>query len=117
MPLKRGAIVLVSFPFSDLSLRKIRPAIIISPETQGEDIILAAISSVLSKVKLLPTEFLLEYTHPDFAKTGLKKNSVFKLNKLLTLHHSLILRQLGVVSKHLQHEIDQCLAKAVGLAR
>ena len=117
MSLKRGDIVLVPFPFTDLSLRKIRPAVIISPDPQGEDIILAAISSVPLKTKLMPTEFMFESTHPDFSKTGLKKSSVFKLNKLLTLHHSIIIRRLGFVSDELQKQLDKHLAKAVGLTK
>jgi mRNA interferase MazF len=116
MALKRGNIVLVPFPFTDLSSRKVRPAVIISPDPQGEDILLAFISSSPSD-KLAATDFLLESKHPDFSKTGLKRTSVFKLNKLLTLHHSVILRRLGSVSKYLQNGLDKRLAKAVGLAK
>lgn len=116
MSLKRGDIVLVPFPFTDLSSHKVRPALIISSDPQGEDILVASISSIQSQ-RLLPTEFLLETNHPDFSITGLKKNSIFKLKKLLTLHHSTILRRLGSVSEALQNELDQCLGKVVGLSK
>ncbi len=45
--LQRGDIVLVPFPFTDLSGQKLRPAVIISPDPVGEDILLAFISSVI----------------------------------------------------------------------
>jgi len=83
MELKRGDIILVAFPFTDLTSSKVRPAIIISPNPQGDDVIIAFISSVVSK-SLADTEFLLISNHPHFAATGLKKDSVFKMGKLLT---------------------------------
>ena len=116
MALHRGDIVLVPFPFTDLSSRKVRPAVIISPDPQAEDILLAFISSSPLD-KLASTDFLLESSHPDFPKTGLKKTSVFKLQKLLTLHHSVILRRLGSVSRNLQNELDRRLSIAAGLRK
>jgi mRNA interferase MazF len=47
----RGDIVLVSFPFTDLTSTKRRPALVISPESfnqLNQDLILAAISSQTS---------------------------------------------------------------------
>ena len=45
---RRGDIVLVSFPFTDLSSSKRRPALVISPDSfneQGQDVVLIAITS------------------------------------------------------------------------
>ncbi len=45
---RQGDIVLVSFPFTDLTSSKRRPALIISPDSfnaAGEDLVLAAITS------------------------------------------------------------------------
>lgn len=115
MALKRGDIVLVSFPFTDLTSSKVRPVIVISPDSQREDIIIAFISSVVSK-PIRDTEFLLTLDHPDFAFTGLKKDSVFKMNKLLTVSDTLILKRLGHLSPASQRELDKLLKKALGLS-
>jgi mRNA interferase MazF len=45
--LRRGDIVLVPFPFTDLTGQKVRPALVISPDPPGEDVMVAFISSVV----------------------------------------------------------------------
>jgi mRNA interferase MazF len=114
MALARGDIVLVPFPFTDLSDKKVRPALIVSPDPQGTDVMAAFISSVTTPPLGL-TAWLLPTAHPDFKQTGLKTDSVVKCGKLLTLHRSLILRRLGHVSSSIQREVDERLKLAVGL--
>jgi mRNA interferase MazF len=111
--LKRGDIVLVSFPFTNLSAKKVRPAIALS--ITERDILLAFISSVVSSEPLSDTDYLLSENHADFHTTGLKKTSIFKMNKLLTLDRSMILRRLGKVSEQIQKELDDRLKIAVGI--
>lgn len=115
MALKRGDIVLVPFPFTDLSSLKVRPAVIVSADPQGEDIIIAFISSVVSK-PVGKTELLLNAENPDFPSTGLKKDSVFKMGKLLTISNTLVLRRLGRVRPVIQRELDNLVKKALGLS-
>ena len=110
----RGDIVLVPFPFTDLSHRKIRPAIILN--VLREDVLVAFISSVVPLTAPDPTDCVLTASDPAFPATGLKLTSVFKLAKILCLHQSLILRQIGHVAPALQKELDVRLARAVGLA-
>jgi len=112
--LSRGDVVLVPFPFTDLSGRKVRPALIVSPDPMGEDILVAFISSVIPTAPE-PNEYVLEATHPAFARTGLKSASVFKMGKMATLHRSLILRRLGRTTPELQRVLDTVLKRAVGL--
>ena len=112
--LHRGDIVLVPFPFTDLTGRKVRPAVIVSPDPVGEDIILAFITSVVPS-SLLSTDFLLEQSHLEFLLTGLRAASVFRMAKLVTLHRSLILRRLGKAGPQIQQDLDQCLERAIGL--
>lgn len=50
-----------------------------------------------------------------FAGTGLKRASVFRLAKLLTIERTLILRRLGNVDSELQAKLDECLKKALAL--
>jgi len=112
VPLSRGDIILVPFPFTNLSSRKVRPALVLN--TAEEDLLMAFISSVIT-VPAAATDFVLSSSHPDFPKTGLRVSSTFKLFKLLCIDSSLALRKLGSLSPAILREIDPRLAKAVGL--
>ncbi len=112
----RGKIVLTPFPFTDLTASKVRPAIVVSdPARIGVDLILAFISSVYNSSTLLPTDELLKMTDADFALTGLKKNSVFKMDKLATVDSAIILGEMGEVSSALQVKLDAKLKCALSL--
>ena len=53
-PYKRGDIVLVPFPFTDLTSSKKRPALVISPDSfnsQQQDLVVVAITSQLTDSK------------------------------------------------------------------
>ena len=113
--LKRGDIVLVPFPFTDLTAKKLRPAVIVSPDPQELDVVIAFISSIVPSGELAETDFMLTLNHPDFPKTGLKKVSVFKLKKLLTIERIKLIRRLGRVSPAIQEEMDRRLRNALGL--
>ena len=113
--LQRGDIVLVPFPFTDLTAEKLRPAVIVSTDPQKTDVTIAFISSVGSPEELSATDYLLRQDNPDFARTGLKKVSTLRMRKLLTIERSKIIRRLGRASPAIQEELDIRLRQAVGL--
>ncbi len=80
--MKRGTIVLTPYPFTDLSGQKVRPALVVSrSDRSGSDAVLAFITTYRGHT-LLPTDMLIENSHPAFTQTGLKKSSVIKLDKV-----------------------------------
>ena len=64
---------------------------------------------------MLPTDFLVESTHPDFPQTGLKTSSVIKLDKLVTIDRSVPLGELGQMSDALMRQVDGNLRYALEL--
>jgi mRNA interferase MazF len=85
-PFERGLILLVPFPFTDLSQTKQRPAIVVSPDSfSGDNVILCAVSSRTSPT-LKPWE--LELNLEDAQNKRLPKPSVIKVDRLFTMHHS-----------------------------
>jgi len=111
--LKRGDIVLVPFPFTDLSKEKVRPAVVISAENDV-NVSVAFISSIIPE-EPTAVDFVLSESQPDFSVTGLKRSSVFKMNKVLTLERSKILRRLGRVSPSIHRELDIRFKLAFGI--
>ena len=72
----KGKVVLVPFPFDDLSTAKLRPAVCLTePIGPHRHVILAFISS--SKQDLpIDSDRVLDQGEPDFLQTGLKVSSV-----------------------------------------
>jgi len=113
--MKRGTVVLTKFPFTDLQSSKRRPAIVVSKsESARKDVIVAFITSVIPE-KLSGTDFLFDSTNKDFKKSNLKKTSVIKLDKLVTLNKSIFTGELGFVSKNTLKEINKRLIIALDL--
>jgi mRNA interferase MazF len=115
--MKRGDIVLITFPFSDLTSTKVRPALILSKEEPAEqDIIVALISSNISRLTS-KTDYLLPASDKDFSGTELKTDSVFRMAKVHNLIKSLAKRRLGNVSSHLMKQLEKKLCLAMGLSK
>jgi len=95
LSLMRGDLVLVQFPFTDLSAQKLRPALIVGRIT-GDDVIVAFISSRISTSDP-KAEHVLDPNDTEFRATGVKGRSLVRLNKIATLHRGLIRRRLGQI--------------------
>jgi mRNA interferase MazF len=92
--IQKGDIVLVQFPFTDLSQTKLRPAVVIWSSDTGQDITLCFISSQATS-NLSPDEFLLDPNDSEFASTGLKIVSKVRVTRIITLERKLMIRKLG----------------------
>jgi mRNA interferase MazF len=103
----KGKIVVVPFPFTDLSSIKRRPALVLH-ETKY-DIVVAYISSNMPSVPS-PEDVLIPQSRPSFVGTGLLSDSVIMLDKLATVEKSLIIRILGEVDDDLKAMINPKLA-------
>lgn len=90
--LRRGDIVLTAFPYTDLSMQKRRPALVLNESTDQGDVILAFISSQIPS-NIPATSLLLESSTPEFLQTGLKVGSVIRFDKLATIERHLITRR------------------------
>ncbi len=112
--LSRGDIVLTRFPFTDLTGAALRPALMVSQGQIGQDVVLAAISSVV-RGALAPTDYTVDTAHPEFTLTGLHVTSVLRLHKLATVERSVITRRLGRIGPQLQTEVDRILRVVLGL--
>jgi mRNA interferase MazF len=102
-------VVLVPFPFDDLSNAKVRPAVCLTdPIGPYRHVVLAFITSHVAAT-LLPTDMVLEATDPDFSATGLRVSSTLQLHRLMTVTSPLIRRQLGRLSPRVQTDLAKRL--------
>ena len=91
----RYRIVLVPFPFDDLSGSKVRPALCLTDPIGAYDhVIIAFLTSQISKA-IEESDIPIRSTDPDFAETGLKLDSAIRLHRLVTIPIKLMQRQLG----------------------
>lgn len=110
----RGKVVLVPFPFDDLSTTKVRPAVCLT-ESIGthRHVILAFITSQIPS-DLLETDIVISPQEADFASTGLRVPSAIRLHRLMTVNTSVIRRELGILSARLQKTVEEKLRKLFG---
>lgn len=109
MPYRQGDIVLVYFPFTDLSSSKRRPALVISPgsfNAAGEDLVLAAVTSHITD-----DANAVHLWRGDFAEGRLPKPSMVKVTKLFTMHSSLIANRIGSLRTEKLEEVLRSLRR------
>jgi mRNA interferase MazF len=111
----KGKVVLVPFPFDDLSTAKVRPAVCLTePIGPHRHVILAFITSRMS-TDLLESDLVLETSQAGFAITGLRVTSTLRLHRLMTVTTALIRRELGELSPRMQAKVADKLRKLFGL--
>jgi len=99
--MKKGDIVLLPFPFTDLSGNKLRPALILV--VNQNDIVVAFITTneklkTKTNIAVNPTSI-----------NGLKKRSIILLNKIATLEKFLVLGKIGILTAREIKEVNQML--------
>ena len=113
--LYQGDVVLVPFPFADLTGRKMRPAVIVSADPQGSELIVAFITSVLTNRSPRGAEVELLRSDPEFRRSGLKVYSLLRLDKVVTLSSNVISRRLGTIGPATKNRIAVMLRRAFDL--
>ncbi|MFP4394801.1 MAG: type II toxin-antitoxin system PemK/MazF family toxin [Anaerolineales bacterium] len=108
-------VILVPFPFDDLSSSKVRPAVCLTEPIGPDDhVVLAFITSHISD-QPLTTDLVIDSTDPDFVLTGLHVSSMLRLHRLMTVTTALIRRELGQLPSRHRVQVDNRLQKLFGL--
>ena len=111
----KSRIVLVPFPFDDMTSNKVSPAVCMTnPIGPHRHIVMAFISSQMP-ANIEASDVILDPQRKDFGATGLRVASVLRLHRLVTLTTALIRRDMGQLSQVWQEEVDQKLAVLFGL--
>jgi mRNA interferase MazF len=96
--MQKGDIILIVFPFTDLSGNKLRPALVIA-ETLADLTVLFITTQLkwkeVTDVVLLPDD-----------SNGIKKQSLLRTSKIATLDKTLVKGRLGFINEIIQNEVD-----------
>jgi len=106
--LRQGDVVLVPFPFTDLSGVKTRPAVVVSNDTfRGEDVILCAVTSQKAGVQEV------EITDVDLAVGRLPVVSYVRYGKVVSMKRNSNMRVVAKIGNKKFAEIINGLMKLV----
>lgn len=114
--IKRGDILLIEFPHSDLRGTAVRPALVLSNDQHNAanaDLVCLMISSQVGKARA--DDLVLSSTDPDFQQTGLRYDSVFRVSRLQALEKTIVQRYLGRASDRVLGEVGKGVAKLLEL--
>ena len=94
-----GTVVLVRFPFSDLSRSKVRPAIVLA-DTGRNDWVLCQVTS-----QPYTDPLAVEVTNGDLASGSFRKDSYARPGKLFTANAAIMTKEIGELKSEKLEEI------------
>jgi len=107
MEIKQRDLILISYPFSDFSGEKVRPAIVISNDKiniSAEDVIVVPLTT---NIRIKNYSFLLR--QEDLESGKLIKESKVKVDKIFSVKKELIRMVIGKVKKEVLEKITKNL--------
>ena len=105
----RNRVVLVPFPFDDLTSTKVRPAVCLTDEIgPHRHVVLAFITSRVPEPPSV-TDVVLQPQDPEFGATGLRVASAIRLHRLMTVNVQLIRRTLGALPDGIARRVQDAL--------
>jgi len=98
-----GAVVLVPFPFSDLSQAKLRPAAVLADAGRGDWILCQITSKPYGDARSIALD------DASFATGSLRVVSYARPGKLFTASRNLMVTQVGILKPELLEEIIEAV--------
>ena len=105
--LVKGDVVVVPFPFSDLSQAKRRPALVVS-ELEADDVILCQITS-----QSIKDNYAIPLDDKDFETGSLKQPSNIRPNRIFTADSHIVLYKVGNLTKEKLNEIIEKVVEII----
>ena len=104
-------LLIVPFPFSDQSGRKVRPVVVISDNTfnsHSEDVIVVGVTSNVKKER-----YALPLTNNDLEEGKLFTNCMIKVENILRLEEGLVIKKIGKIKEEKLQDIISLLNKII----
>ena len=103
--LRAGIVVLVRFPFSDLSSSKLRPAVVLASSGGSDWVLCQVTSNPYGDARAVPI------TAGSFSSGGLSRESFVRPGKLFTANESILVRQAGVLTPAAHRSIVEAVIR------
>jgi mRNA interferase MazF len=103
----KGDVIVVNFPFSDLSDTKKRPALVLA-DLIGDDIILCQITS-----KSADDIYSITLQQSDFSSGSLYKQSNIRPNRLFTADKKIIIKKIGQIKKEKYFVVTESIKELI----
>jgi mRNA interferase MazF len=116
--MKRGDVIIVDWPFSDGTGRKVRPALVVQADEFNRrlsDTIIALITSSRSRFVGSATQLPVDIATTEGRESGLRLASVVQCENLVTIDKSFVIHTIGHLTGGLMQQIDLCLKAALGI--
>jgi mRNA interferase MazF len=105
-----GNIVLCRFPQADLETGKLRPALLLGKLREYDDWLICMISSQIRHY-LPDFDELVRVNDTDFIQSGLRNESVIRVERLAVVEEEILLGEIGEISEERLRRIKRRLAK------
>lgn len=102
-----GDVVLLNFPFSDLSAAKLRPTVVLAV-VDREDFIAVQVTS-----QRKANRNAIELTSASFAEGGLRVTSFARAGKLFTAHRKVVLKRVGRLREEVRNSIRDASIRVI----
>jgi mRNA interferase MazF len=112
---RRGQVVVVSVSFSDQVGAKLRPAVVLSPESFHRKLRDVIVCPVTSQPRHFEKPGPGDRPLGKWKAAGLRYPSTVRLSKIATVEKSLIRRPLGKLASEDLRNLDSALREALGL--
>lgn len=118
MPVDRGDVVIVDFPFGEGRGSKVRPAVVVQCDKDNrrlDTIIVAMITKQTGLVGREPRHILIDISTEAGKTSGLWMHSVVNCSQVAAIKSSRVVRRLGRLSDALMEQLSASLRDGLGL--
>ncbi|MFZ5503389.1 MAG: type II toxin-antitoxin system PemK/MazF family toxin [Pseudomonadota bacterium] len=105
--LAAGKVVVIPFPFSDLSQQKLRPVLLLADAGRGDWIACQITSNPYADTHAIAL------TDREFSEGGLQRTSYLRPGKLFTCNESLLVNSAGTLSKETLQQIRAAVIQII----
>lgn len=107
----QGDVVLVPFPFSDLSSSKIRPVLVISNDSYNQNYLDVVVCGITSNLR--PTDYSIFIEQNDLETGFLKVKSKIKVDATAALEKTILLKTIGKIKTEVLDQVKDHLLKLI----